>query len=118
MSNNLNPDKALIFRIVHVDNIEWILDAGGIDCRNSLEPNPDYINIGSPELIDRRARHTVPVGQQGALSDYVPFYFTPFSMMMYNIHTGYGGIRKRMNSEIVIFVSSIHRLEALGLDYA
>lgn len=118
MSKNLNPEKALIFRIVHVENVEWILDAGGIDCRNSSEPNPNYINIGNAELIDKRAHHAVPASKGGTLSDYVPFYFTPFSMMMYNIHTGYGGIRKRKNSEIVIFVSSIHRLRELGLDYA
>jgi hypothetical protein len=43
-------------------------------------------------------------------SDYVPFYFTPFSPMMYNIKTGWGGIKKRENHEIVIMVSSLARL--------
>ena len=42
-------------------------------------------------------------------SDYVPFYFTPFSPMMYNIKTGWGGIRQRNNDEIVIMVSSLER---------
>jgi ssDNA thymidine ADP-ribosyltransferase, DarT len=53
----------------------------------------------------------------GTLSDYVPFYFTPFSIMMYNIKTGYGGITQRKNCDIVIFVSSIHRLRELGLPF-
>jgi len=26
MSTNLNPEKALIFRIVHRDNLPWILE--------------------------------------------------------------------------------------------
>jgi hypothetical protein len=59
----------------------------------------------------------VPIAPGGSLSDYVPFYFTPFSMMMYNIKTGYGGITKRENKEIVIFVSSIHRWLELGLKF-
>lgn len=49
------------------------------------------------------------------LSDYVPFYFTPWSIMMYNIHTGWGGITRRENREIVIFVSSVSRVLELGL---
>jgi hypothetical protein len=28
MSANLNPEKALIFRIVHRDCVEWILEHG------------------------------------------------------------------------------------------
>lgn len=117
MSVNLNPEKALIFRIVHVANVPWILEHAALHCRNSPEQDLDYVNIGNPELIDRRARRQVPVPPGGTLSDYVPFYFTPFSIMMFNIHTGYGAITRRKNSEIVIFVSSIHRLGELGLSF-
>ncbi len=44
------------------------------------------------------------------LSDYIPFYFTPYSIMMLNIKTGYGGIRQFPNAEIVIMVSSLRSL--------
>jgi hypothetical protein len=117
MSVNLNPEKALIFRIVHVDNVPWILDHDGLHCRNWPEQNPDYINIGNPELIDKRSRHRVPIPPGGTLSDFVPFYFTPFSIMMFNIKTGYGGIPRRENHDIVIFVSSIHHLRSLGVPF-
>ncbi len=117
MSVNLNPEKALIFRIEHVDNVRWNLDHDGLHCRNSPTHNPNYVNIGNPDLIDKRSRHAVTIPPGGMLSDYVPFYFTPFSMMMYNIHTGYGGITRRENREIVIFVSSIHRLAELNLPF-
>ena len=43
------------------------------------------------------------------LSDYVPFYLTPLSMMAYNIHTG-RNVRQRRSGEIVILVSSVHKL--------
>lgn len=114
---NLNPEKALIWRIVHRDNVPWILD-NGVHCRNSQVYDPNYVEIGNPDLIDKRAHRDVPVGPGGTLSDYVPFYFTPFSPMMYNIKTGYGGIRKRSNEEIVILVSSLHRVHKLGLPFA
>jgi len=117
MSLNLNPEKALIFRIVHVDNVPWILDHDGMHCRNWPEQNPNYIDIGNPELIDKRSRHRVPIPPGGTLSDFVPFYFTPFSIMMYNIKTGWGGITRRENRDIVIFVSSIHHLRGLGVPF-
>jgi hypothetical protein len=44
------------------------------------------------------------------LSDYVPFYFTPYSVMMYQIKTGYNGIRQRRNDEIAIIVASLHKI--------
>jgi hypothetical protein len=117
MSVNLNPEKALVFRVVHVANVPWILDHGGLHCRNSSEQDPNYVNIGNASLIDKRSRRAVPVPPGGTLSDYVPFYFTPFSIMMFNIKTGYGGITKRENREIVIFVSSIPRLRELGVPF-
>lgn len=112
----LNPQKALIWRIVHRDNIPWILD-NGLHCGNSSTQSPHWVHIGNPELTDKRATHVVPVGAGGYLNDYVPFYFTPFSPMMKNIHSGYGGIQQRSNDEIVILVSNLYRVQALGLPF-
>jgi hypothetical protein len=114
--SDLNPEKAYIFRIVHVANVPWILKHG-MDCRSAPNQDPDYVNIGSASLIDKRSRRVVPKPPGGTLSDYVPFYFTPFSIMMLNIKTGYGGITKRDNNDIVIFVSSIHKLRERGLPF-
>lgn len=117
MSVNLNPEKALIFRIVHVQNLPWILNHGGLHCPNSTEQDPSYVNIGNPSLIDKRARRLVPIPPDGTLGDYVPFYFTPFSIMLYNINTGYGGVMRREGRDIAILVSSVHRLRELGLPF-
>ncbi len=116
MPNNLNPDKALIFRIVHVDNLPWLL-RHGLPCRNSPEQHPHYRVIGNPDLIERRQYREIPMAPGGTLSDYVPFYFTPWSPMLYNIKTGYGGIERRANQDIAIIVTSLPRLDELGLDY-
>jgi hypothetical protein len=106
----LNPERALIFRITHRDNLPWILD-NGLHCRTSQESDPGFINIGNPDLIEKRHRWPVPTAPGGTLSDYVPFYFTPLSMMAFNIYTGYNGIRQRPGDEIVILVSSMRKLE-------
>jgi ssDNA thymidine ADP-ribosyltransferase, DarT len=113
---NLNPDKALVWRILHRANLPWVLD-NGLHCGTSLVRSPAWLSIGNGELIDKRARHPVPVAPGGVLNDYVPFYFTPFSVMLRNIHTGWGGIQQVPNEDIVILVSSLHRVQALGLPF-
>ncbi len=110
---NLNPEKALIWRIVHRDNMPWILD-NGLHCANSGVLSTSYVNIGNPELIDKRRHRTVLIPPGGTLADYVPFYFTPFSVMMKNIHSGWGVLQRR-NEEIVILVSSLPHVALLGL---
>lgn len=114
MSTKLNPEKALIFRIVHRANVPWIL-GHGMYCRNSTIQDPSYLTIGNPELIDRRQHRAVPTSPGGTLSDYIPFYFTPYTPMMLNIKTGYAGITKVPNEDVVIFVSSLRKLAELGI---
>ncbi|WP_276784194.1 type II toxin-antitoxin system toxin DNA ADP-ribosyl transferase DarT [Thalassolituus oleivorans] len=113
---SLNPKKALVWRIVHRDNLPWILE-NGLFAGNASQRSPAWVSIGNAELTERRGHHKVLRSPHGVLNDYVPFYFTPFSPMLRNIHSGWGGITKRTNDEILILVSSIHRLEALGLAY-
>lgn len=112
---NLNPEKALIWRITHRNNLPWILD-NGLHCANSVLLSPNYVNIGNPDLIDKRRHRKVPIAPSGSLADYVPFYFTPFSVMMMNIHSGRGVIQ-RSNEDIVILVSSLWHVHSIGLQF-
>jgi len=114
--SSLNPDKALVFRITHIANVPWILDHG-LHCRNSPERDPAFREIGNPELIEKRAGREVPLPPGGLLSDYIPFYFTPYSPMLYNIITGYAGMMKTPAEEIVILASSLQRVAELGLSF-
>lgn len=113
---NLNPEKALIWRIVHRDNLPWILD-NGVHCKSAAAQDPNFVPIGNADLIDRRTHRVVPVAPGGVLSNYVPFYFTPFSPMMYNIYTGRGGVVKRRNEEICILVSTLHKVHQMSLSF-
>lgn len=111
----LNAERARIFRITHRDNVPWILEHG-LHAATSKVLDPNFKNIGNPDLIGKRAKREVTVGPAGTLSDYIPFYFTPFSIMMLNIHTGYN-VKQVPNEEIVILVSSLHRIAELGIPF-
>lgn len=112
----LASEKGLIFRLTHRDNIPFIL-RNGLHCRRSAVLDPNFVGIGLPDLIDRRANHQVPVEPGGTLADYVPFYFTPCSPMMYKITTGHDGIVRRDKTELVVLVSSVEALAARGVRY-
>ncbi|MEC8812586.1 MAG: DUF4433 domain-containing protein [Pseudomonadota bacterium] len=114
--SNLNPQKAFIWRITHRQNLPWIL-ANGLHAGSSTVQSPNWVVIGNQDLINRRAYRLVPLPPGGNLNDYVPFYFTPFSPMLYNIHTGRGDVRQVANSDIVILVSSLHHVAAQGLPF-
>jgi len=115
MADGLNPQKALIFRITHRDNLPWLLE-NGLHAPNGALFDPHHRSIGSADLIQKRTTHIIPAGPGGALSDYIPFYFTPFSIMMFNIHTG-RNVPKVPNEEIVVMISSLHRIAQLGIPF-
>jgi hypothetical protein len=112
----LNPSKAFIFRVTHRENLPWILDHG-LHAQSSASLDPNFRQIGDPELIHKRTRRAIPVDPGGTLSDYVPFYFTPCSIMFYNILTGYRGITQVPAEDIVVLVSSLHKVSDFGIPF-
>lgn len=112
----ISSKRALIFRITHISNIEWTL-TNGLYAPNSDIKDPSFRSIGLHSLIAKRDRKAVQVEPFGTLSDYVPFYFTPLSIMAFNISTGHGEAAKLDRNELALIVSSIPRLEELGVKY-
>ena len=84
----LSAERALIFRITHVDNLDWIL-RHGLRCRSDTLADPKFVDIGRHEIINRRVTKAVGAPPGGTLSNYVPFYFTPRTPMLLNIKTGW-----------------------------
>ena len=93
----------------------WILD-NGLHCRSSGARDPNFVSIGNPDLIEKRMNRRVPCGPGGVLEDYIPFYFTPFTPMMYNIKTG-RSVSRRDLSEIVILLSSLRHLDKTNVEF-
>jgi len=116
LRNILRPERALIFRITHRDNLPWIL-RNGFHCWNSNRFDPNFVSIGNPSLISDRRHVGVPIPPGGTLSDYIPFYFTPLSVMLLNIKTGHRGIQQRRNDEIAILVCSLPKLDDAGIKF-
>ncbi|MGC8904935.1 type II toxin-antitoxin system toxin DNA ADP-ribosyl transferase DarT [Thermus sp.] len=79
------PVPTRIYHITHLDNLEGILQTGGL-LPYSQRP-PTQQNVAYGHIQDRRAEVVVPVGPEGNLHDYVPFYFCPRSPMLGAIHT-------------------------------
>ena len=113
LTSILTPENANIFRIVHIDNIGKILELG-MQCRRLLD---NYVEIGDVQLITSRNSKKVPRYPHGTLSDYVPFYFTPLTPMIYNITKGKLGVKQRKNEEIVILFSSLLKMTENNLSW-
>lgn len=111
MPLDLSPERDLLFRITHVSNLPWLLK-NGLSCASARILDPNFVEIGNPDLIRKRRDHSVPKLPCGTLADYVPFYLTPKSPMLLNIKTGWKGVTRRPNSEIVIIVSSLSALRS------
>ena len=104
------PNIVRVFRIVHIDNVEYLL-MHGMFTRNHAQADPNYINIGDSTLIQQRNDYPVSIDPpNGNLGEYVPFYFGPLSPMLLNIKTGYRGITQRHQREIVYIVCLVNAL--------
>lgn len=112
----LTAKNAYIWRIVRRSDMFWLIQ-NGLHCGNNIPPDDNYKTMGNEELIAKRNTKFVPIGNRGSLNDYVPFYFTPFSPMMYNIYTGYNGIPKVQNEDVVILVASLNDLKDKAVDF-
>ena len=84
----INKNKDYCYRICHIDNISHLLN-NGLCTKYHPSASEDYISIGNSQIIDVREDTQVRINGYGNISDYVPFYFTPKSMMLLNIITGY-----------------------------
>lgn len=79
-----------LYRMTHIQNIPHILQYG-ITHRNSPNANPNYVQIGSSDIISRRQEETA-ITQDGVSfcpGDFIPFYFYVRMPMLYNIEHGY-----------------------------
>ncbi|WP_379967244.1 DUF4433 domain-containing protein [Epilithonimonas sp. UC225_85] len=110
----INQRRTFCYRITHINNLSLLLQNGIVN-KHHQQANNNYINIGNSEIIDIRDTTSVRIGNYGMIGDYVPFYFTPKSIMLYNIITGYWHplVPKRDRSEILVVRCLISDLATL-----
>jgi hypothetical protein len=93
--------KLHVFRIIPIRNLEQNLSEG-LFSKNSMRDCNGYISIGSEEVIARRDRARVDCYPGTVVNDYVPFYFSFRTPMLYNIVTGHGVPRQPQASIIYL----------------
>ncbi|MFH1159472.1 MAG: DUF4433 domain-containing protein [bacterium] len=102
--------------MTHINNLDHI-PRNGIVTANAHNSNPDFIQIGDNTLIDFRVDLEVPIFPFGKFSEYIPFYFGPRSPMLYQVATGYDGVKKFSQEEIIYLVSRLDIIINEGLSF-
>jgi hypothetical protein len=97
-------------------NLSWILEHG-VCCRADKDQDPNFVNIGNQDLITRRRTRAVEIQPGGYLPDYVPFYFSPHSIMLYQIHRGQVPGCTARQRDIIYLVSSVQKLQEQGITF-
>ena len=110
------PSPVWCFRITHIENLKHILRYGLCTVK-SANANPNFVGIGDPSIIEKRKEIDTPDPPGGSFEDYVPFYFGPRSPMLLQIASGWGGIKRFPQDEIIYLISNITLLQAHNLEF-
>lgn len=106
--------KIYLYRMTHIDNIPHIV-ANGITHYLSPNKNNDYKNIGDNSIINRRSE--IILEDDTKLSDYIPFYFSYRTPMLFVIWKGFNNVKNIKQEDIVYIVSSVQKMIDLGVNY-
>lgn len=104
--------------MTHISNLDAIFAAGALTATARLQAQGAvFTNIAYSSIQAQRAAKQIPCGLGGGLHDYVPFYFTKRSPMLYTINRGNvpceGG-----QGALVHLVSTAQKVAQTGLGYA
>jgi hypothetical protein len=106
--------KTRLFRMTHIENVPHILRYG-ITHSESQNANPEYVPIGDASLISSRGKFVLDNGRR--LSDYIPFYFSTRTPMLYVIQKGFNLVQPTPADKIVYCVTSVQAIIDLNLEF-
>jgi len=92
-------NKQYLFRMTHIENIPHILKHG-ITHRLSINFNKNYIPIGDVSIISTRNNYKLNSGK--TIGDYIPFYFSTRTPMLYVIQRGFNGVKVTLPKKLFI----------------
>ncbi|MBC8064916.1 MAG: DUF4433 domain-containing protein [Chlorobia bacterium] len=107
------------YHITRVENIQAIWNASYLMCDEdvlALMNRP--FSFAYQDIKDRRRLTPVPVGPQGTLSDYVPFYFTNRSPMLATVFYRDRENQTADQDQIIHLRIDVERVVAAGLPFA
>ena len=95
----MDVSKIFIYRIIPIVNLEDDL-RNGLLSKNIAPINRNRIVIGNSEIIEERNKRPVKCYPNTVVNDYVPFYFSIRTPMLFNIITG-RGVPAQKQEEII-----------------
>jgi len=78
-----------VYRIIPINNLKHNL-RDGLHCKKAGKADNGFVTIGSQDVITRRDTAIVKCYPDTVVNDYVPFYFSVRTPMLFNIKTGHG----------------------------
>ncbi|NVK53833.1 MAG: DUF4433 domain-containing protein [Flavobacteriaceae bacterium] len=94
--------------MTHIENIPHILEHG-ITHASSEKANPNYEPIGDSSIITSRNSKPVEVMRK-MIGDFIPFYFSYRTRMLFVIQYGLNGVKKVSPDKIVYCVSTVQQV--------
>lgn len=107
--------KIWVFRIIPIQNLEYIL-RDGLNCKNAGKKDKGFVTIGSKEIITQRDTRIVKCYPDTVVNDYVPFYFSVRTPMLYNIITGHG-VPASPQKDIIYLCCKLSELATEGFQW-
>src|SRR5690349_2319529 len=95
----VDVNQIWIFRIIPIQNLAADL-ATGLHSKHTAPVDPTRVTMGNKEIISARDTRPVKCYPATVVNEYVPFYFSVRTPMLFNIKTG-KSVTQRPQSEIV-----------------
>lgn len=104
------PDKfknRYVFHFTDIENLDSIIKNGLLSTNIKNAKGIKHKNVANLTIQERRANMTVPIGPEGKVHDYVPFYFSSMNpMLLSKLHE-----KNIDQQDIIYFCVKIQRLE-------
>ena len=114
----LQAGSTRIYRLVHIGSLEAYLRRQGLHAPNCApDDGLEYRSIHRQDVQSGRQTSGIPCGPGGAFLDYVPFYFCPRSVMLYQLHTGWVPGYSEGQEPLIHLVSSVQRVQSSGAHF-
>jgi hypothetical protein len=109
MVTQIKINEIHVFRFIHIDNLEFDLINGLFAKNHKMNQNFTRKLIANSEIIQRRDQAVVKCYPATVVNDYVPFYFSVRTPMLFNIKTGWG-VPQISQQDIVYIVCQLNEL--------
>lgn len=109
------PDPTPIYRFLHVENLETLLQRGGLHApRHTPDDGRVLRTIHNAEIQAKRRQIAIPCGPRGVIHDYVPFYFGRLSPMLLQLKTGQVPGYDAGQEPLIYLVSTAQAVQGAG----